>query len=215
MLPITSMKHMFNQQTIYVLGSGSSMDYVDPSFFKDKLTICVNDTWKKYPATFIVYKEYEYALEAAKIHDDWKLVVSEYACGGRGLRNDLPIENYYQFRHLENRHDIINLAPLDDNDKLVVSWSTITSAIHFAYFLGAKDIILCGHDCGLVDGNCNYRGYYDAASVSGALQPPLVVKFEQQTLQLVQELRRRGVNVMSLNPFINFGLEGHSYSKGV
>lgn len=194
------------------------MDYVDPSFFRNKLTICVNDTWKKYPATFIIYKENKESIEAAKIHNNWKLVVSEYNCGGRGLRNDLPIENYYQFKHYPNKHDIIDLKPLDEHDSLVVSWSTITSAIHLAYFLGAKDIVLCGHDCGFIDEKTNYKGYYNDDLLTEDFKKEYnktTPKFEAQTLQLVQELRRRGVNVMSLNPFINFGLEGHSYSKGV
>lgn len=36
---------------------------------------------------------------------------------------------------------------------------------------------------------------------------------ERDTMELRDALKARGVNVYSLNPFINIGLEGHSYSK--
>ena len=43
-------------------------------------------------------------------------------------------------------------------DGLVVSHSTITSAMHLAAYMGAATVILAGHDCGALDGQLNFAG---------------------------------------------------------
>jgi len=48
-----------------------------------------------------------------------------------------------------------------DSDKIVVSYSTITSAMHLAAYMGAKNIFLCGHDCCEIQGKAWVDGYYD------------------------------------------------------
>jgi len=65
------------------------------------------------------------------------------------------------FNHLPNTLRVSTLPP---KDHLVVSYSTITSAIHLAAYMGAKNIILVGHDSGTLDGECNFDGYHTDAS---------------------------------------------------
>ena len=46
--PITELKDTHKGEDVWIIGSGSSMDYIDPSFFDNKITIGVNDVYKKY-----------------------------------------------------------------------------------------------------------------------------------------------------------------------
>ena len=46
------------------------------------------------------------------------------------------------------------------NNRLVVSYSTITTAIHLVALMGAFNIILVGHDCGILDNKCNTLNYH-------------------------------------------------------
>lgn len=214
--PIDELKNSHPDSTIYVLAAGASMNTVCGSFFKDKIVIAVNETYKFFPAQYIVVKEKESLWEAVRsfpVHRA-KIVASEYDCGDRGIKNTDFAGEFYYFKHLPNRHTIVNLAPLDNPGWLVVSYSTITSAVHLAYFLGASNIVLCGHDCGSIDGEFYFRGYNPPMTPEAYKKAKnFITQFEPQTLTLVNELRVKGINVYSLNPFINLGLEGHTYER--
>lgn len=219
MKDISEFKDRYKGQDIYVVASGASMNYVDPAFFEGKTCVGVNEVYIKFKnLQFYVGKEQE-TLDgaiAAGIHEHAALIKSRFDCGGSNkdvTLQQLPGGVYY-FNHFYNMHTIIKIPTAPDS--LMVSWSTITSAIHFAYHLGAKNIIICGHDCGSIDGKANFDGYLP----SGWIAPPdagphgsTYYVFEPQTIALATWLRERGVAVHSLNPFINLGLEGHIYAR--
>jgi carbonic anhydrase len=98
-------------------------------------------------------------------------------------------------------------------DRIVVSYSTITSAIHIAAYMGAANIIIVGHDCGTLDGEVNFPGYGEAIGGSDFYRQ-FITEIEPQTLTLREKIKEvYGCNLYSLNPFINFGLEGHEYHR--
>jgi hypothetical protein len=79
--------------------------------------------------------------------------------------------------------------------------------------MGAANIIIVGHDCGLLDGATNFPGY-NAPIASMSFYRNFLTEIEPQTLALREKLKEvYGVNIYSLNPFINFGLEGHEYYR--
>ena len=97
---------------------------------------------------------------------------------------------------------------------------TITTAIHLAAYMGAKNIILVGHDCGTINGECNFKGYhnnetYKIAHAKGKDDYVLwLKKIEDNTIRLKKLLiEKYGCNIYSLNPFINFNLEGNVYEN--
>lgn len=215
---INELRNKFQGHEIYVIASGKSMDFINPEFFEDKVVVGVNDVYIKFKCDYVVRKEYDGALEALKSVGD-KLVIAEFDCGGTrdGKRNEFDGYEYYYFKHKTNQHAKIDFEHFDNSEYLIVSWSTITSAIHFAMRLGAKRIILCGHDCGSIDGKWNFDGYQDFVKtyVKADDSTPMsqYADYEDQTKVLVEQIRKRGVEVYSLNPFINLALEGHVYSK--
>lgn len=126
--------------------------------------------------------------------------------------------NVVIYEHAINK---INSVSLNDN-KLIVSGSTITTAIHLAAHMGAKYIILVGHDCGTLDGENNFFNYHTKESISlahGKDNPNKNYKnwlknIEDQTIKTKKLLKEKyGCEIYSLNPFINFGLEGHNYER--
>ena len=121
----------------------------------------------------------------------------------------------HQQKHVCNTNNIYH-----KDDMLIVSFSTITTAIHLAAYMGAKNIILVGHDCGTINGECNFEGYhnnetYKVAHTKGKEGYVLWLKMiENNTIQLKKLLiEKYGCNIYSLNPFINFNLEGNVYKK--
>jgi hypothetical protein len=75
--------------------------------------------------------------------------------------------------------------------------------MHFAAYLGAAHIVLVGADCGLLDNSSNFAGY-------GIGDNPFDV-WQRTLTGVADQIRATGTSVHSLNPFVNFALEGHSF----
>lgn len=210
---------------IYVVASGKSVDYISTDFYKNKITIGVNQVYKKIQTNYLVRKEHELIDEVIKNTKDQIIFISKGAGGGTNSRNqDYIVKKYGKnnkrivvFNHEKNHYTIPDLPK--DRHSLVVSHSTITSAIHLAAYMGASNIILIGHDCGMLDGECNFTGYhtdetYKIAWKNGQEEYKKWTKtIEQHTIILKRLLKSKyGCNIYSLNPFVSFNLEGHKYT---
>jgi hypothetical protein len=220
-------KHL--DEDIYVYASGKSCDYIDNSFFDNKIVIGVNQSFKKLKPTYLVRKEFK--LMSKIINDDSinNIIhfISRGNCGGNNnineefiLKNYSTNNNIIIYNHNTNNNQLTNL-PTED-DKLVVSYSTITTAIHLAAYMGAKNIILVGHDCGLLNGESNFKNYHTQESLEIAWKSKNAKEqyngwlrnIESQTIILKKRLKDKyNCNVLSINPFINFNLEGNKYTK--
>jgi hypothetical protein len=207
---ITEFKQRHTGQDIWVIGAASSMDYVEPEFFANKLVIGVNNVYKRFPCTYLVRKEKEGADEARA--SGISLILSEYDSGDRNAgRNEVDGEAWY-FDHLQNTCNTIDLS-IVGTDQIVVSWSTITSAMHVAAYMGASNIMLCGHDGGALDGKMTYDGYYPENPEYAKWYRDWVSKIMGQTCEVRDRLQKvYGCRVYSLNPFIGFGLESHAFA---
>lgn len=194
---------------VWVLAAGHSLDYLDVDFFKGRITVGVNEVgprWGIRP-TYTVVKERASAEIALAEQPGVPVIESEYDCGNYGMTKAEPRAGAYPFRHLPNQGEWFDAArdwPTDP-DWLVVSWSTITSAMHFAAYTGAANVILVAHDCGQLG---------DQAYVSNYAPAPLewLLAIEGQSRAVKAELvRRYGCRVYGLSPFITPDLEGVSF----
>jgi hypothetical protein len=200
-------------ETIWVLGSGPSLNYIDGSLFNDKTIVSTN-----------------FSARALGVRADYAF--THYHANAADLLNDsgcvVTIE-----------HDTVTFKPWGgyETEELVLaptpydrppgsSWDPLTShtpgpgqitygssslhgAMHLAAHLGASHIILVGADAGFID---------DVSNVDNYPRPTQAFSFgvwNRHTVLLKQWLKERyGVNIHSLNPFINLNLEGHTF-KGV
>lgn len=232
---ILEFKNKHQGKDIWIIASGSSLDYVDPLFFENKITIGINQSYNRFKnCVYYLRKEFlwlDKAIDYIKNNcPDSKLVVSDFDCGNRTgnktIKNEIETDlDYWFFNHNNNNesefeNDLIRLldnSNKENDDMVLASNSTILSGIYFAYYIGAKNIILCGADCGTLDGKFNYTDYYkgleDNEEEVKRSYKNWLRKIEQQTKFLRDEFKKRGVNIYSLNPFINIGLEGHIYQK--
>jgi hypothetical protein len=204
MKSIGELKNIEEGKDIYVIASGPSMNLIPNSFFDGKVTIGVNEVYRKYDCKYYLRKEFEGLKEEYNaIKDkDCKLIVSERD-GGAGSGNRNSIEgDYYFFRHRPNTCEMPKDLDLD-NGELVVSWSTTTSAIHLAYFLGAKNIIICGHDCKDINGKVNYDNYEIQERFGKSLEwyKEWLPKIKPQTDLLVKMIQEKGINIFTLKGY--------------
>lgn len=205
---IRALKGTYIGKDIYILASGKSMDFFDPHEFDGRITVGVNQVHRKFPCTYVVSHHSQDCQEV--IDAGLLLVVAEYECGQYKWGHNAFNGHYYTYKHADNQQTRgIDLAALDTDDSLAISASTVADAIHFAYHLGAGTIWLVGADHGRIDKEMNFEGYNSNESTNPAHLPltePLIIR-------LVNEIRKRGTPVHSCNPWINFGLEGHRYSR--
>lgn len=194
---------------IWIVAAGPSMDHVSPRFFQNKVSIGVNQVYLRFETDYLVRKESE-GFKAAR-ETGIPLIVSRFASGSfqRGLNSTAD----YVFDHLDNGLEQVDLSVISETSrKIVVSYSTITSAIHIAAVMGAANIILCGHDCGTLDGKSRMEGYPEALMGDPRYRQWLG-EILPQTLAVRERIRQvYGCNIYSLSPFIGLGLEGHKFS---
>lgn len=215
---IEEIKNTCKGADIWIIAAGASMNWIFPSFFDGKITIGINEVYKKYDCQYLIRKEAKGSEDVLKyIADvDTRLIMSCWDIGNHAKRNPI-YDNVLYFNHYNNKLDIIDF-PVDD-DCIIVSWSTITSGMHIAAYMGAKNIILCGHDCGAIDGKVMFNGYLprfdntaDKLVDEGYLD--WVSKIESQSIMVRKWIKENyGCNIYSLNPFLNPGLEGHKWTQ--
>ena len=228
-LKLVDFHNKHENKDIYILASGKSLDFLDISFFENKICIGVNQVYKKIIPQYLVRKENALLLKIIRNNELKNVIhfVSAGNCGGLNLQNKKEIdkltEEYKQnicvYGHNKNIQNITSIPELRDN-QLFVSYSTITTAIYLAYYMGAKNIILVGHDCGLINGESNFSGYHTDETIKIAWKNDSQNRYnnwlnniENDTIVLKKYLNSKGVNVLSINPFINYNLECNTYSN--
>ena len=200
---ISSLENVHRDEDIYVVGGGKSLDFYPENFFKGRIVLAVNQASRIVPASYVVRKEFSGESEVP-------VIASVGAYGG--LNSGVNIADYV-FEHNHN-----NCAEIDPGglhpcgDKIVVSWSTITSAIHIAAFMGARAVFLAGHDCATIDGEQVASGYYDGSNRITSEQDysKWLAQIAPQTAFIRDYLQNKyGIPLISLSPFIGLKHEGH------
>lgn len=223
MIELKNFKDIHKNEDIYVLASGKSVDFISNDFFNNKIVIGINQAYKKINCKYLLRKEFKLLNHVIKLNPESIHFISAGNCGGNNninlhhvIKNKL--NNVVVYRHNPNNHKMPNILPKPN--KLVVSYSTITTGIHLAAYMGAKNIILIGHDCGTINGECNFKNYHTSQTYKIAWRNGKqdyvnwLKKIENQTIKLKSLLKKEyNCNIYSLNPFINFNLEGHKYKK--
>lgn len=200
---VAELKNKHPGSDIYVVCSGPSMNYIDSDFFSGRITIGINDVWKKFHTSYNVRME---AIGSELVPSP--LINSEYIVAGYDRGRNTHYDYMYKHRNASIPVDDPTVG-FDSDDHLIVGASTVIQGLHLAAIIGAKNIILCGHDCGLLDEQENFSGYYDQKY---DYYKNWLFRIERETLIVKKWLiERYQVNVYSLNPFVNFGLEGHNY----
>lgn len=217
-----TLKNFHKGKDIWCIAAGSSMDYVDSSFFENKIVIGQNQVYKKYPCDYIVMKD---LMEKPRFPRSIKeiqqknipLIYSKYYAGhyASGL-NKTDYENSYIYDHVDNRADIQFHLDIIGTDKMVAKRSSITSIMNIAAYMGAKNIIICGVDCGTINGSTYFKGYTEKDWISGGNNPGIknwLAATDSINLQIRNQIcKKYNCNIYSLNPFMNFNLDGNEYS---
>lgn len=195
--------------TVWVLGSGPSLNFMGADFFADKIVVSTN-----FSADIIgVNPQYmfsHYHQNTFDLHTLSGTVVT--------LERDTVSHDEWRWDLLDN----LVLVPQDSYEAPGASWdpftrnpprddslaygsSSLHGAMHLAAHVGAAHIVLVGADCGTIDGEHRVENY------PGGKHTPWELYNRHHKLMKDWLVGKYGVTVHSLNPFINLNLEGHNF----
>ena len=205
---------------VYIIAAGKSLDYVPTDFLANKMTLGINQAYKKVGCDCLLVRDrmfFDEVYQAAAQTGSTLLAAREGFWHPHKREPNVPTHDTgYPYHTFEcNWHTKKCGLDLDviGTDELVAGMSTLHTAMHAAAYLGATNIILCGADGGLLDGEKYFNGYRaDSPNVTEEQFVPWLSEVEGQTILLRKALQAvYNCNVVSLNPFVNFALEGHEY----
>jgi hypothetical protein len=209
----SELEGLHDDETLWVLGSGPSLNYIDGAFFDDKVTVSTNFSAR----ALGIHPHYAFS----HYHHDAESLLADSSCVVT-IEKDTVTQSLWQD---EQPHQLV-LAPTPHDRPPGSAWNPITShkpapgqvmygssslhgAMHLAAHLGASYIMLVGADCGQIDGADRVKDYQVQG---GHTLWTLYDRHHQLMKQYLEEAYR--VKIHSLNPFINLNLEGHTF-KGV
>jgi len=200
-------RHEF--ETIYVFGSGATLNYLAPSFFDDKICVATNFCGSVFGLSrYYVFSHYHTDAVSEARRDESIAVFTPHREHGTDAEFLVEVSKVVTFPTTTGRPGTsFNPSGKDwptlDNS-LVIGSSGIHGAMHLAAYLGAKFIVLVGADCGTLGGAERVDGY-----VQGEHPWEL---YEMHLRDMKQRLWDvYGCQVYSLNPFVNYSLEGTQY----
>jgi len=205
---LEDLRNRHQGDTVWVLGSGPSLNFLSPEFFHDKVTVSTNFSAR------VLGHDPDYAFshyhqDAAELLSDSGVVVT--------IEKDTTTREPWR----GEKPDHLVLAPIQYDEPPGSGWnplgahkpeqgtiaygsSSLHGAMHLAAIMGASFIMLVGADCGQIDGEDRVAGYPHGHKLWHLYNQ----HHKAMKDWLVDEY---GVSVYSLNPFINLNLEGHKF----
>lgn len=218
---LSDLRDRYAGADVWVLGSGASLTYVDPAFWMTRPVVATNYVALGlgiYQPDVITHTHYHNDAHTLSAQFPENIFVTPLGDQGHGGEPAWRLPNVVYYSHKPTRFDFdVDEAWVDDG--LIVGSSSIHGSIHLAAYMGARNIILCGADCGLIDGSSNYEGYvsdlgYDRSGnlVTNDAQFWLA-RWEAHLRAVKAKIEEQyATRIYSLNPFLNLNLEGHTFT---
>lgn len=193
-------------ETIYVIGTGPSLRCVPLRFFKDKLTIGLNQAWRHLPTTYSITVHPElvpdYEASDKKTGTQWIIKKKPPM-----LHLELSDPKYYVF-HTNYDVETIRKRP---EDTLYLGEGIQTTAMDLAARLGAAMIVLVGCDAKRLGGD--YHAHDQHVRWLGQTPDQQYLLYRQKTAEARAVLREKGIGVMTLSPFIGIDSGEEDYQR--
>ena len=218
MLTLDDFDNIHEGSTIWVFGSGATLEFLDPEFFDDKICISTNLVDEHFPLSeFYLFSHYHPAVKRQLDNPRMLHAFTHDLCSTRWSGNYPNGDGEWCFGHPQPDNVVVNVLSFREpsgsgfdpyshakRGELVFGSSSIHGSIQLAAHMGAKNIVLVGVDCGTIDGVNRIEGY-PAGHTPWQLYNNHLIAMKRWIGETY------GANVYSLNPFVNFNLEGHTF----
>lgn len=217
MRSITELYGIHPASDIYVIGTGASLRVFPPDFFEGKITIGLNMAWKtirvKYGITIHPELNIPEFMEGQEPRPEIIWATKYEKTKGNTSARDLEyaVENFYFFEtdgkpnsqrppHVSDAGRMPQWLRTATPDKLYLYGSIAGTGVNLAANMGAKNVILVGCDnCALA---ANHHANQQHTRWLGASPKQRYREYFEALSEVRLVLRERGVNVVSVNPFM-------------
>jgi hypothetical protein len=214
---ISELYNTHRGEDIYVIGTGASLRVFPPSFFEGKITLGLNMAWKSIPIRYGITIHAELNIpeflegQAPRPEIIWATKY-EKTKGNVSAEQLEYAERHFYFFETDGQPNT-QKPPLVSDAGRITSWlekptanklylygSIAGTGVNLAANMGAKNIILVGCDnCAL--GN-NHHSHQQHTRWLGAPPAHRYGEYFEALSEVRLHLRKRGVNVLSMNPFM-------------
>ena len=210
-MELADLRDIHKGETAWVIGSGPSLNFIDPEFFDGKLCVAPNAVGQAIDLKSYYFFSNYHDLSLDIIGDEAiiaAVMLARDTLSQKPWEGEVPQKVAFtsanSYAPPGSSWNPYRMPPPEGH--IVYGSSSIHGAIHLAVHLGARDVILVGADCGFIDGVSN------AATYPTTTETYSFRVWNEHTIVLKQWLADNyGARVYSLNPFVNLNLEGHKF----
>lgn len=201
-------------EAIYILGTGPSMLPFPKLFFRDKLTVGLNQAFKLFDSLTYSITVHPYIIPTNLPYNTQWITKRKTNC--KGWKEHVRLKNYKHFYLFDNNDspDDFNLLQCNKrSNRLYVGRGIQTAAMHLAAILGASYAVLCGVSMGAY-GLTDHHGLDQHTEFHG-ISPEIVYKEYYYYSVKVRELLRKtfGIQFLTLTPFLGEHYNTLDYTK--
>jgi hypothetical protein len=214
--PVSALYDKYPRADIYVVGSGTSMRVFPVSLLDGRITIGLNQAWKVAPVTYGITIAPHLNVpefmpgEDARPEITW---VTKRDKAASVLTQEQLAHADRSFYSFEIRHGkgsggdwvtdsgrVLDYVRRPTGDRLY-QWSSISqTAVNLAANMGARNVFLVGCDnCSLLD---NHHAHQQHTKWLGEPPDTRYLQYYEGLVEVRATLRERGVNLVSLTPFL-------------
>ena len=207
---LADLRYKHSGQMVWVVASDASLDYFPEGFWDRRCVITINEP--HVPSRYCVTKNDYGDAHVQSVIDrnpQTLFVASEYRYGNLNHQRSV-LTGAITFPHRQNRVSLFNPQTdiPDDDEMLLVSYSTLGSALHLAAYMGAQTCFVVGASGGEFGGKV-YVGDYSQNS-----NGYIASETSKQTQGICDELRRRyGTHFVTVLPWANMRLGGVTFNS--
>ena len=209
-MDLSDLRNKHFGQMVWVVASDATLDYFPENFWERRCVITINEP--HVPSWYCVSKNDagdQYLQDRIDAHPKTQFVVSQHRYGNINHQRT-NLQRAIVFPHRQNRVSLFDPAHdiPKDREMLLVSFSTLGSALHLAAYMGAHTCFVVGASGGEFGGKVYVGDYSQHATSSVAAQT------SRQTQGICDELQRRyGTYFVTVLPWANMRLGGVTFTS--
>jgi len=193
-------------QDIYIVGTGPSMRVFPVDYLNNKITIGLNQAWRYSKLSYCITVHPELFLEYQKEKKNETTWIIKKKTPMEYLELDDP--NHYVFHTEQENYELLTKQK---QNVLFIGRGVQQTAMHVAYLMGAKNIILVGVD--MTDLNGEHHGHNQHVKFHGFAPDDVYAEYRKITAKVRSVLLRKGINTLTLSPFIGAVHGNEDYTR--
>jgi hypothetical protein len=220
---LRDLRDVYAGHEIYIVGSGPTTNVFPADFFKDKICLSLNDSFKIHntiaPVALMHHVTYSRAgnTEAAPFHENFlNIKYPVVKSSGRDRVDtvdwDHPVFYFYDWSH--NISHIYETTKSTDTLYYTPDGSALHAALQLSWIMGAGTIYTVGCDSTTLGGkhyaNYDKNKFRDDEILKRGVQRDYD-SYTKGSLIVIDFLRRKGINVFNLSPIIGYNLVDYQY----